>query len=42
MHLGDLRVTNDPEPAARSVPLSVLSDLRLVRLDGQAQGLIQE
>jgi hypothetical protein len=42
LHLGDMQVTKDPERVARSVTLSVLAYLLLVRLDGHDQGLSKE
>ena len=42
LHLGDMQVTKDPERVARSVTLSVLAYLLLVRLYGHDQGLSQE
>jgi hypothetical protein len=42
LHLGDMQVTKDPERVARSVTLSVLAYLLLVRLYGHDQGLSKE
>jgi hypothetical protein len=42
LHLGDMQVTKDPERVARSVALSVLAYLLLVRLYGHDEALNKE
>jgi transposase len=42
LHLGDMQVTKDPERVARSVALSVLAYLLLVRLYGHDEALSKE